>query len=361
MAAMGRWWCVLTALGFVVGCSRNRHVPNANGEPQTRSSGLGPGPGGVGAGVGTGGVGAAAAGGSDTRSPELGVGGGAGRLSQCGSSPCRVFDDARAAFATVLEPLPAVLAVGESHAQQGTLDVEPSTRRFTRELLPLLAGRASDVVVELMLPNPKCAPEVKAARQEQKVVTDHQARTDQSDYVELGTRAKALGIRPHGLEPTCDDLSRIAKAGPDVVTVSLDVVTRLATETLSKLVAANAAASDRRMVVAYGGMMHNDLKPRPELAEWSFGPALARQTGNRYTELDLVVPQQIQDSPTWRALPWVPGFAREAHPTTAVVLSPGPRSFVLVFAENAAKPPEPTGTANPAGAATRAAPSASAR
>ena len=65
-----------------------------------------------------------------------------------------------------------------------------------------------------------------------------------------------------------------AKAGPDVVTVSLDLVTRLASETLSRLLAANAAASDRRMIVAYGGMMHNDVEPRPGRGSWSFGPAM---------------------------------------------------------------------------------------
>jgi hypothetical protein len=255
--------------------------------------------------------------------------------TRCGATPCRLFSDERAAFAAILEPGPAVLGVGESHAQRGSESVEPSTRRFTRELLPQLAGHASDIVIELMLPNPKCAPESKKARKEQKVVTEHQAKTDQDDYVALGTRAKELGIRPHALEPTCDDLSRIAKAGPDVVTVSLDVVTRLATETLSRLLSANAAAHDARMVVAYGGLMHNDIVPRPERAQWSFGPTMKEKTSDRYTELDLVAPEQIEDSSTWRSLPWVPTFDRDEHPDRAVLLTPSPRSYVLVFPRGA--------------------------
>ena len=255
-----------------------------------------------------------------------------GEASRCGSQPCRLFPDARRAFAALLEPSPAVLAIGESHTQQGDA-VEPTARRFMQELLPLLAGRASDLVVEIMLPNPKCAPAVKKAREEQKVVTEHQAKTDQDDFVALGTRAKQLGMRPHALEPTCDDLARIAKAGPDVVTVSLDVVTRLSTELVSKLYIANLGAQDSRMVVAYGGLMHNDAAPRADHARWSFGPTMTDKTAGRYLELDLVAPRQIKDSPTWTALPWVPGFDKSAHAGRTVLLAPAPNSSVLVFAE----------------------------
>lgn len=262
--------------------------------------------------------------------------------SDCGKIPCRIFPDAAAAFSTVLYPLPVVLAIGESHAQQGTESVESTTRHFMRELLPELAGRATDLVIELMLPNPKCAPAANKARQEQKVVTEHQAKTDQSDYVELGTRAKALGIAPHALEPTCDDLALIAKAGPDVVTVSLDVVTRLMQETVSKLVAAHVAAKDNRAVVAYGGLMHNDVEPRPETAQWSFGPALRTLTANHYTELDLVSPEQIKDTPTWNALPWVPGFDRDAHVGRTVLLSASAGSYVLVFSRATTMPVVPS-------------------
>jgi len=263
---------------------------------------------------------------------------------RCGATPCRVFPDARTAFAAVMAERPRVLAVGESHPLAGTEEVEPSTRRFMRDMLPLLAGHASDIVIELMLPNPKCAPEGQKARQEQKVVTEHQAKTDQSDYVELGTRAKALGIRPHALEPTCDDLARMANAGADVVTLSLDVVTRLATAALSELCDANAASGDSRTVVAYGGLMHNDVQPAPERAQWTFGPAMMKRTAERYTELDLVAPEQVKDTPTWRSLPWVAGFDRDAHPHEAVLLSPSPHGYVLLFPRGAAAPP----TARPA-------------
>jgi hypothetical protein len=251
--------------------------------------------------------------------------------SRCGKIDCRIFGSSAEAFRAVLGESPRVLGVGESHALRGSEAVEPATRRFTRDFLPLLAGRASDLVIELLLPNPNCRTETKAAAKSQRVVTEHQAPTDQNDYVALGSAAKALGIRPHALEPTCDDLARIAKGGADGVATSLDVITRLTTELATRLIDAGDAAQDARLVVLYGGALHNDVVPRPGREAWSYGPALATKTSGRYVELDLIVPEFIGDSPAWRSFPWVQAFDPMAHPAETALLSPMLRSFVLVF------------------------------
>jgi hypothetical protein len=254
---------------------------------------------------------------------------GAGR--PCGEFECRLFDSPNDAFSRVLQSSPRVLGVGEAHALAGTEKTEPAARRFARDFLPLLSGRASDIVVELLIPNPKCKKATEQAKGQQKVVTERQASTDQNDYVALAERARALGIRAHALEPTCDDLRRIAGAGPDAVTVSLDVVTRLSREALERLYQRNVAENDARLVVAYGGLMHNDSSPRPGREQWSFGPALQKLTGDCYVDVDLVVPEFISDSPAWQSLPWTHIFDPNAHPEAATLLSPGKGSFVLVF------------------------------
>jgi hypothetical protein len=224
-----------------------------------------------------------------------------------------------------------VLGVGETHALKGSEAVEPATRRFSRDLLPLLAGNASDLVIELLLPNAACEKKTRAAAKSQKVVTEHQAPTDQNDYVALGSAAKALGIRPHALEPTCDDLARIAKGGADGVATSLDVITRLTTELATRFLDANAAARDARMVVLYGGALHNDVLPRPGREAWSYGSALTAKTAGKYIELDLIVPEFIGDSPAWRSFPWVKTFDPASHPAEASLLMPSSHAFVLVF------------------------------
>jgi hypothetical protein len=249
----------------------------------------------------------------------------------CGDLGCRYFETPELAFSRVLDSSPRILGIGEAHALAGTETIEPATRRFTRDLLPLLKGRASDIVVELLIPNPKCKKETVKAREEQKVVTERQATTDQNDYVVLAKEARALGIRAHALEPTCDDLGRIAAAGKDAVAASLDVITRLSEETLERLHQRNVTDNDSRVVVAYGGAMHNDSSPRPGREQWSFGPVMQKLTGGKYVDVDLIVPEFISDSPAWKSLPWVGAFDANAHPEATTVLSPSAGSFVLIF------------------------------
>lgn len=249
----------------------------------------------------------------------------------CGDLGCRLFDEPAKAFAAVLDSSPRILGIGEAHALAGTEGIEPATRRFARDLLPLLKDRASDIVVELLIPNPKCRKESARAKEEQKVVTERQAVNDQNDYVALANRARELGIVPHALEPTCDDLARIAVAGKDAVIVSLDVVTRLSRETIERLYQQNLAENDFRIVVGYGGAMHNDSNPRPEREQWSFGPALQKLTDGRYVDIDLIVPEFISDSPAWKSFPWVGAFDPSAHPESTTLYSPTIGSFVLVF------------------------------
>src|SRR5207244_6846029 len=95
----------------------------------------------------------------------------------------------------VLASDPRVLAIGEAHAPRGAT-AESAAKRFTRELLPLLAGRASDLLVELMMPPPGCADAAAEVRQKQAPATSQQAPSNQSEYVAMGEKARALGIVP---------------------------------------------------------------------------------------------------------------------------------------------------------------------
>jgi hypothetical protein len=257
---------------------------------------------------------------------------------QCGKLTCRIFASAEEAFRVVLAENPAVLGVGEAHALRGTSRIEPAVRRFTRELLPLLKGRASDLVVEVMVPNPSCSKETEGARQEQRVVTSAQSENDQNDYVALARAARAEGIGAYPLKPTCADLARIQNAGADAVLVSLEVVTRLVTETLSGLVEKNRAAADPRMIVAYGGAMHNDVAPDAEHARFGFGPAMRALTLGRYTELDAIIPEFIGNTGAWHGQAWTTGFDSAAHADEVRLLDPAPHSFVLVFATTRSAP-----------------------
>ncbi len=254
---------------------------------------------------------------------------------------CARFATAEDAFRAVVETTdPLVLAVGEAHAQKGTEALASSTKRFTASLLPIASGRASDVVVELWAPNPACRKEVQAVASAQKPVVTAQATSNVNEYEALGTRAKALGTTPWLLRPTCDDFKAIADAGDGAVSVMLGLVKSLTASRVRQLLARSAADGGApRTVIAYGGMMHNDLRPPAATKAYSFAPELVAATGGRYVELDLVVPEYVKPSPTWQALPWYSAHeAVGADASRATLYQTGERSFVLVFAKSPATP-----------------------
>ena len=57
------------------------------------------------------------------------------------------FDTPREAFLTAIAGDARVVAIGEAHAPKGATATS-AAKRFSDELLPLLAGRASDFLVE---------------------------------------------------------------------------------------------------------------------------------------------------------------------------------------------------------------------
>jgi hypothetical protein len=252
-----------------------------------------------------------------------------------GGPSCYRFATPEEAFRWVLDKDPLILAVGEAHAQKGTEAIASSTKRFTESLLPLVAPRASDIVVELWAPDPKCIKEVKQVASAQKPVTDVQASTNQNEYVTLGTKAKASGMTPWLLRPTCDDFAMLADAGADAVGAMLGLVKRLTQAKVTQLYERNKGGATPRTVIAYGGALHNDLSPPEATKEYSFGPELDRLAGGRYVELDLIVPEFVKKTPTWEKLPWYSSFdaerasGRGMDRATLYVL--GERSFVLVY------------------------------
>lgn len=254
-----------------------------------------------------------------------------------GGPKCLRFGTAEDAFRWVLAKDPLVLAVGEAHAQRGTETIASSTKRFTEAFLPLVAPRSSDVVVELWAPDPKCMKEVKQVASAQKPVTEAQAETNQNEYVTLGTKAKASGMTPWLLRPTCDDFAMLADAGADAVGAMLGLVKRLTQAKVTQLYERNRGAGTEpvKTVIAYGGALHNDLAPPEATKEYTFGPELDLLSGGRYIELDLIVPEYVKKTPTWEKLPWFASFeadrasGRPQDKATLYVV--GARSFVLVF------------------------------
>jgi hypothetical protein len=247
----------------------------------------------------------------------------------CGALSCLEFPSAEKAFARVLEEQPRVLAVGEAHAQKGTEAVASTARRFEDRLLPMVRGRASDIVIELLIADGKCGKKVEErVAEQQRPVTRNQAATNQNEFVELGTVAKRQGTAPHALTPTCDEYAAISSAGDDAVDKMLTTVADATVRTFEALL---KLRSPNALLLAYGGAIHNDVAPRRGREGWSFGPRLQQLSNDKYVELDLIVPEYVKDTETWRAFPWYSAYTEVKGDHGALLYRIAPRSFVLVF------------------------------
>jgi hypothetical protein len=231
--------------------------------------------------------------------------------------------------------------------------VPSAAKRFTSELLPTLDGHASDLLLEIMKPPAGCTDAVAEVRQKQEPVTSAHAEGAQNEYLAMGDAARRLGIVPDILRPTCSDMDAIERAKDDVIDLSLRTIGRLLGAQAARMADRDdalpplvAGAADRgKMVLVYGGTLHNNLSPSKDAAAWSYAPALATHVRGRFAAIDLMVPEFMGQDALWTSLPWWPAYAAaqragRLQEGRATVLHVAPKSFVLVFPGqfHAAKP-----------------------
>ena len=251
---------------------------------------------------------------------------------RCGALDCRSFANAEDALSFVLrETAPLVLGVGEIHAQKGTALEASPTQRFA-QLLPLLCGNARHIVIELWTSRNDCGDQrVEEVRQAQKPVTQTQSTSNQNDFLELGNVAKANRIQPHALTPSCDDFRSILAAKDQDIARMLELTATRSADLAEALLTRAKGSTGVPSVVLYGGAMHNDLTPLEGREAFSYGPRLTKSTGNRTTELDIVLREQVKDSETYRRFPWYEHFRADGLDRRFALYRLGPKSFTLIY------------------------------
>lgn len=249
---------------------------------------------------------------------------------------CVAFDDAKLAFDSIVAKKPLVLALGETHAQKGSENVTSTTKHFTDGFLPLLKDKASSLVLELWVADGSCGKKKEATvKKQQAEVTKSQSSENQNEFVALGQKSRELGVIPFVLKPTCDEYDAIQKAGDDAVFEMLKMITRHMRDKTEKLLVETEKKSPGKMVVTYGGAMHNDLAPREGRQEWSYAAALVKASKERYVELDLIVPEFVGATESWKAMPWYPVFEKLEDPKKAWLVEVAPSSYALIFPRQA--------------------------
>jgi hypothetical protein len=246
----------------------------------------------------------------------------------CGDLDCLAFDSPRAAFEQALLGAPRVVAIGEAHAQKAAPGVESATARFARELLPALAPRVKGIVIELLAPDRRCERhEEQAVAERTKPVTEPQRDTNQSEFLALGFEAKKLGIRAEPLIPTCDELKAVLTSDNDVGAL-LELIANV---TLRETVDFLDHQKPEYGIAIYGGLLHNDVTPKQGEEPWSFGPRLREHAHDSYVEIDLIVPELVQNVPPWTDLPWFSHYDPTRADRVTLLYRTGPLSYVLIF------------------------------
>jgi hypothetical protein len=232
-----------------------------------------------------------------------------------------------AALRKVLATEPRVLAVGEFHQTRATARVPSALKRFTNDMLPALreAG-ATDLVVETWLATGSCGEVEKQTVARVEKTTRRPAHTE-NEVVTLLRRAKAAGMVSRILQVGCEDYRAMTSGSQ----VDFDRLLRLTRDQLEAQIRAALARPGSRLVVSYGGALHNDLAPSPELLPYAFGPAVSSAVGGRYVELDLYVPEFVEKDPSIRAQGWFQAYQRAYRRGRVTLVRRGESSFALVF------------------------------
>lgn len=250
--------------------------------------------------------------------------------------PHRVLPTAEAALRAILWPpgqpvgqAPRVLGIGEVHQTERTAGVRSALSRFTAELLPVLAGHVTDLVIESWIEPAGCDAE--AAHASAEVARDIERPASTED--ELGTlveRARGLRVRPHFLSFGCDDYRALRGRDGQVDYEALlgAVTARLRDEALAGL------GHEGAVIALYGGALHNDLHPGPGVADFSYAAAVDAAAAGAYVEIDLIVPEYVTGNKTLAREPWYPLLER-AGPDHVVLIERAPRSYVLLLPRSA--------------------------
>jgi hypothetical protein len=140
------------------------------------------------------------------------------------------------------------------------------------------------------------------------------------------------------VHPTCDELDKIRKAGDDAVFEMLTMLTTHMRDEATKLYKETQSKWPDKMILTYGGAMHNDLVPRKGREQWSFAKALDDLSGHKYIELDLIVPEFVSKTDAWKSMPWYDAFTKVAACDESgstrrktLVYTTSPRAYALVF------------------------------
>ena len=128
--------------------------------------------------------------------------------------------------------------------------------------------------------------------------------------------------------------------GVDYLAMLELVKEHLEKKSLSILDAKKNKAIDRPLLAIYCGAIHNDALPEEIWKTVSFGPKLKELTGGKYVEIDLYVPEFIENNRIAEKEPWYPLFRRFASPKGAVLIKRSESAYIIIYPKGVVATPE---------------------
>jgi hypothetical protein len=245
--------------------------------------------------------------------------------------PHRLAPDLASAIRELVKDDVRVVAFGELHQRADRATAARSAlARFSDEVLPVIAERTSDLVIETWLFDKRCGEQAQKATAQVEATMQRPPET-KSELGALVERARAAGVQPHAMRVTCDDWSKVAPPGQEI---DYEAMLSLVTRELGRIATQAVAHRDkeqaaRRLVAVYGGALHNDLHPIDGLADWSFAQTVDGAAPGAYLEVDLYVPEYAALDTLSQNEPWFPLVAKAAD--QVIVIERSPRSFLLLL------------------------------
>lgn len=244
----------------------------------------------------------------------------------------RYPDLSHAVLALLDAARPRVVGFGEYHQTRGGPRVAPSLVRFRDQILPAIAPRASDLVLETWVEPKGCSKKTAHVTHEVVERIDRPPES-QNQILDLLASARQLGLEGHLLTMSCDDMAAL-RSGADV---DYEKLLGAITEGLYDAAArALEGAKGDGLVVVYGGSMHNDVFPYAGLEAYSYAERISQKSGGRFLEIDLFVPELIAGSKLFAGEPWFRVAAREAREDSVLVFHRGPKSALIIGRRGAA-------------------------
>lgn len=273
---------------------------------------------------------------------------GCGRDAAPREAPRTIADDARAAapattdvahqvFPSLGEAITAiipadarVIGFGELHNRTDRPDVRPALVAFREDVMPALAPRLSDLVLETWVVDPTCGKGAQAATQRVEAAMNRPTTT-QSELGKQIAAARAAGVQPHAMRLSCADYEAVAPASGIDIEHLLGLVTReLGRIATSAVVHRNKTPDHRPLIAVYGGALHNDRFPYDSVAQWSYAAQVDTATADHFVEIDLYPPELAAAEPLYAKEPWFPLVA-QATTSQVLVWARGPRSWVVIL------------------------------